>query len=499
MVAVFGLMALSGALPASSDRYSLGLGCTRPWSPTPAPPHKRSSKAGSAAAYESINMTSRVNTQFGIGYEVWWQTLVSWSSPEAQPVLGKYSSLDPSVIAQHAAWITGAGIDFIMVDLSNSLSEVALSGLDELLKVYATLDSHPKVTILLSTFTNGTLEQKAELVKTRYMSNATYNSMFLQYKGKPLLTYFTGPTFSLPPDYTNPDYTVRFMGAFQEITLNPAGTWSWVNRQPIVDGTVSNISGFSASGFQGWNADPAWHLADGLYASSEPAANGTQQSGNITSPPFTITADFIQFNSIGTDEFAQAGLKQEDTRNIFLLEDADTGEILKSASPPGSTTTFFLRQWNVRSLKGREVIFRAVNNGNSAPSGLGWFAFYGLQQLENEFMTSAASTSGNEFYGADADWDSHFRYYGATLVYNMQAVFDSEPDIALVQQWNEFGSPDQYSVEASNDMEPTEVTKLAGAWSDGWGYYYLNLTTELIRQYRQGSSFPAVMLDTRYP
>lgn len=74
-----------------------------------------------------------------------------------------------------------------------------------------------------------------------------------------------------------------------------------------------------------------------------------------------------------------------------------------------------------------------------------------------------------------------------------------EPDVALLLQWNEFGSPDQYGVEASNDMEPTTITKLAGADSDGWGDYYLNLTTELIQQYRLGNLFPSVLLDTRYP
>jgi len=32
-----------------------------------------------------------------------------------------------------------------------------------------------------------------------------------------------------------------------------------------------------------------------------------------------------------------------------------------------------------------------------------------------------------------------------------------------------------------------------------WGSYYLDLVTELSKQYRSGVGFPAVMLDTRYP
>jgi len=455
------------------------------------------------------NTTNRSHTMFGIGYEVWWKTLVNWTDPEATPVLGEYSSLDPMVISQHAEWISGAGIDFILVDLSNSETDIAVSGLDELLTVYMNITKHPKISILLDAFSPGTLGAKADLVKN-YTSNPQYSSMFFEYKGKPLIIYYTGPTSLTPPNYTNPDFTVRFMGAFQEVELNPVGTWAWLDRTPIVDGPVTNVSDFGKNGLSGWTADPAWHLTQGkyvsepdkyfpsvMYASSEPINNGTQRTGNITSPPFTITENAIQFNAIGTDLHAQAGLAQFSIRNIFLLKDAQTGEILRSASAPGSIQAFYMRQWNVRDLKGREVVFEAVNNANTVPIDQGWFGFFGLAQIESEFISVASFTQGNE--NGSLNWDAHQRYYGATLVYNMNAVFKYEPDIALVQQWNEFGAPDQYSVEASDDMEPTTITDLAGADSDGWGYYYLNLTTELIRQYRLGNRFPAVTLDPRYP
>lgn len=459
-------------------------------------PHNGTYEIGSGAGDNS----TRCNTLFGVAYEVWWKTIVNWTSPEAMPVLGEYSSLNSSVITQHAELISDAGIDFILVDLSNSDSNIALSALDELVKVYATLDKHPQIAILLGTGTNGTLDSKADLIYNRYVGNSSYSSLFLQYKGKPLLTFFTGASFIAPPNYTNPKFTVRFVGAFQEITLNPGGEWSFTNRKPIVDGPLTNVTDFNQTGLSEWSADPAWHLTDGYYASTEAVNNGTQETGNITSNTFTVTENVIQFNAIGTDPAAQAGLGEFGLRNIFLLKDATTGTILRSASPPGSITTFFIRQWNVRDLVGREVVFEVVSNaGTSVAPTLGWTGFYGLAQVENEYMVVPAQTGGNEFYGSDDDWDAHMRYYGGTLIYNMAAVFNYEPDVALLLQWNEFGSPDQYGVEASNDMEPTTITKLAGADSDGWGDYYLNLTTELIQQYRLGNLFPSVLLDTRYP
>ena len=448
------------------------------------------------------NVTARANTKFGIGYEVWWKTIAEWQTPEAQPMLGNYSSLDTHVIEQHAEWLCGAGVDFIFADLSNSLTEIALSAVDKLFQVYSQLDSHPQVAFLLGTGTNGTLDQKADLIKNRYLTNATYKDISFQYQGNPLLVYYTGPTTAPPPLYSSPDFTVRFMGAFQEVTLNSFGAWAWLNRKPIVNGATTNLTNFSMSSFSGWHADPVWHmanLANVSYATSE-VINGTQQPGNITSPPFTITAGVLQFNAIGNDFYAESGTNLESARNIFLLKDASTGTVLRSASPPGSTIAFYLRQWNVRSLMGRQVVFEAVNNGYANPANSGWFGFNGLSLVSSEFMSTTSFVSGNENWGGTADdWDAHFRYFGATLVYNMQSVYSYEPDIALVQQWNEFGAPDQFNVEASNDMEPTMVNKLAGVNSDGWGFYYLNLTRDLISQYREGAAFPAVMLDTRYP
>ena len=450
-----------------------------------------------------VDGSRRSNSKFGIGYEVWWNTIVQWTSNEAEPVLGRYSSLNETVIKQHAEWIGGAGIDFVLADLSNSITEEALTGLDALFATYATMATHPEIVILLSTFENGTAEEKFQLVQDRYLSNSTYASMFVQYQGKPLLTFYTGASFTAPPaEYTNANFTVRFLSAFQEIVLNNFGAWAWVNRKPIVDGIVSNVSTFDSTGLDGWTADPTWHIAtigDAMYATSQVQGNGTQVAGNLTSPPFTINNSVVQFNAIGTDIGAQANARNVGSRNVYLLKDADSGEIYRAASPPGSDTTFFLRQWNVDDLIGKSVVFQAVNNGFSAPVGLNWFGFYGLACVTNEFMTVTAQLGGNEFYGSNADWDAHNRDFGATLVSNMQGVFDNQPDIVLVQQWNEFGAPDQYGVEQSSDMEPTVVNNQAGVYSDGWGYYYLNLTTELISQYRSGAGFPSVKLDTSYP
>ncbi len=114
-------------------------------------------------------------------------------------------------------------------------------------------------------------------------------------------------------------------------------------------------------------------------------------------------------------------------------------------------------------------------------------------------MVASVALPGNEAGGGGwLDWDAHLRCSGATLTRFMSAAFRFEPQVILIQQWNEFCAPDQYGVEASNDIEPTVVHGLDGRYSDGWDYYYLNLATKLIQQYRQGFRLPQVLLDTRY-
>ena len=466
-----------------------------------------SSSAASSTAW--VNSTRRADTLFGIGYEIWWDVFAYWKSDPtrqdvtAEPVLGYYNSSNATVLRQQAEWISDAGIDFVLVDFSNSLNDSVFVPFDVLFDVYSTMDKHPQISILLSTFTNGTLDEKIERAYGRYMSNQTRADMFVQYQGKPLVTFYTNPDPAPPPVYSNPDYTIRFMGALDEFTGSEYGAWSWLNRAPYVEGQPTNMTNFSApDGFDGWTADTIWSVSNvsGYIAANTQISNVTADSfGNLTSPPFTITEPAMQWMAYGADGNASPNPTKFNIRNVFALVDATTGEVLRTLSPPGSDETgFYLQQWNTRDLIGRNVTFVA--------NGYGWnsiepsaFGFTALQQVSSEFVSACTEIFGNGGGGVGSRWDTHTRLFGAYYVYQMLAVYDFEPDIALVQQWNEFIAPDEYSVESGNDMEPTKITNLAGVNSDGWGMYYLNLTQELISQYRAGAAFPAVMLDTRYP
>lgn len=501
---------------------AVAAGTALPAEAKPAPSLTSSAALGAPARARSRAVPRR-GTRIGIGYETWFDA-VGWGRPEAEPVLGHYSSQDRGVIRQHARWITYAGLDHILVDWSNNLggnwtngtAKKIIAGTDTLLDVYAGMKqgSRPDVTILVG-LDNGaagtaTFEEQIAQIKKKYLAKPEYRRMFVAHDGKPLLTVYTGARPTAPPTWSDPAFTVRWVGAFREIVLNPGGQWSWVDRVAYANGPETALANFAGDGLKGWTATGEWavstvktHQALRLdiqttAATSKPADGANQKVGTLTSPVFSVDERVISFNAIGFDMSSGSDLKSLDGRNVFLLRDARTKEILRSTTPPGDEDRFYVRQWNVADLVGRQVVFQAVNN--STAGGLtGWMGFTNLVQQRPEQMTAVVSNGGNEAPGAYLNWDAHNRNSGAYLVEMMSNAFDYEPEFLIVQQWNEFGRPDQYSVAGSNDIEPTKVTRLAGAKSDGWGYYYLKLVRDLVDQYRAGKPFPAVKLDTRYP
>ena len=463
-------------------------------------------------------LAARKKTLFGIGYETWFIPSVGgggWGNAEAMAVLGHYSSLDPKVIRQHARWIHDAGFDFILIDWSNNLGGNWTNGVAEgiigstlrLLAEYTHLKHRPKFALLLG-LDNGSCDTpefhtQIQRIEREILAKPEYARLWQHFDGKPLLAIFPEPSVGTPPAYLAPHFTVRFMGAFHEITLNPGGAWSWVDRTPIVNGPALSIFPFQDQSLRPWKTGAGWSLARhanmGVYATC-PKGSG----GALVSPPFTVTQRVITFNYSGVDYWVYANLrfpggKIPGGQDIFVLRDAATGAVLRSAFPPGMSQ-FTMRQWDVGDLIGRRVIFEAMAG---SPAGLpygGSLSFGGLSFTRNEQMVASVALGGNEAGGgAWLDWDAHLRCSGATLVQFMDAAFRYEPEVIMIQQWNEFAAPDQYGVEASNDIEPTVIHRLDGPYSDGWGYYYLDLVTKLIRQYRQGFRTPQVLLDTRYP
>jgi hypothetical protein len=90
------------------------------------------------------------------------------------------------------------------------------------------------------------------------------------------------------------------------------------------------------------------------------------------------------------------------------------------------------------------------------------------------------------------------RRNGATYLAEWNVALKARPQFLLINQWNEFagqkdgegygpkkdGYGDTYSIELSDDIEPTKLNGCGYRGCGGWGYYYLNLTKALMELYR---------------
>ncbi len=238
----------------------------------------------------------------GIDYEPWFTPLnVTWSTAEAIPLLGKYPSINPLVIRQHALWLDKMGINYILIDWSNNLwgknhwSQRApnvrelIHATTVLMKTYANMRRQgivtPQVTLLLGLI-NGpapasttALNEEMAWIYRNYVQNPRMAGLWLHYRHKPLIVLFNGmgPAFLAgklaggEPPINQRQFTVRWMGSqLQESpALVHAGYWSWM------DGSIRPIPTYNHGQCESLTITPAFFGKGGwLFPEARARDNG---------------------------------------------------------------------------------------------------------------------------------------------------------------------------------------------------------------------------------
>jgi hypothetical protein len=220
----------AGAADGQSDKLPPGV--------TPAPPQER---------------------RVSIGYALWHYDEAEWKTSWGHPVLGHYSSGDPAIMRKHGEWLSDAGVDFILVDWSNSLGADDRTGagnprqilLEQWTKVlfdtWCAMPRKPLISIMIgnpleaAAVSNGHLQAKADQVFEEYVKEPRYRALLEMYLGKPLLVVYVNtptPYQNGVPTWSDPRFTVRWMTGFVTDQLNLVldgeisrfGYWSWEDR-----------------------------------------------------------------------------------------------------------------------------------------------------------------------------------------------------------------------------------------------------------------------------
>ncbi len=206
-----------------------------------------------------VTPTPPAERRVAIAYSVWHEDQ-DWKKVWGAPARGFYRSDDPTIIRAHAEEVSGAGIDFFMLDATNDIGSDIRTGaglpyqrfeehsIATVFDVYAGLPRRPRLCFMVGyvphsdDLANGRVTAKASEIYDVYVSNPRYAPLLEMYNGRPLLIVY-GETPArwqngLPP-WSDPRFTVRFMTA--GLTQQPAlldgrvsrfGYWSWQDRGP---------------------------------------------------------------------------------------------------------------------------------------------------------------------------------------------------------------------------------------------------------------------------
>lgn len=100
-------------------------------------------------------------------------------------------------------------------------------------------------------------------------------------------------------------------------------------------------------------------------------AQGESGVGEIASPAFTLSVAKIRLKARGWD-----GRNGELGKNLFLLEDASTGQVLRKSEPPLGDEPQWI-EWDTADLKDRSVRIRLVDSNSD-----GSFAWMGIDEVD---------------------------------------------------------------------------------------------------------------------
>ena len=137
-----------------------------------------------------------------------WDRAKMWG----RPLLGDYRSDDEDALRQHAAWLTHAGVDYILIDWSNNCEFTYKNGCTRpdlrfiqdatktLFRVWSSITPRtPKIAIMIGSpeqaarytkHRGAALQEKADEVWELFV--APYRDLYFTYHGKPLLVDYVG-------------------------------------------------------------------------------------------------------------------------------------------------------------------------------------------------------------------------------------------------------------------------------------------------------------------
>jgi hypothetical protein len=203
--------------------------------------------------------------------------------------------------------------------------------------------------------------------------------------------------------------------------------------------------------------------------------------------------DFLTKNYLSNPEYKNQWLYYNGNPLVTVLfNPADPCKMLADRSKPVALDA---PQWTVRWMASQLQINHAESCGmwSWMDGSIRQLVTYHDHSPEDTVVTPSCFANGG-WLAASATGRDH----GAPYIQSWKVAFETRPKFIQIHQWNEFagqkegegygpdhhGYVDEYNLEGSDDIEPTQLKTCAYRGCGGWGYYYMNLTKALISLYR---------------
>jgi hypothetical protein len=193
-----------------------------------------------AADHPASSQISSASPTFGLWYTVWWTAddqFGHWSRCHRLPKRGKYTSGDPAVIADHYRQFRNLGVDFLIMDDTNSVGNDGGRINDNIRAWFDFMDARPasqRIPICIGG--GGEMRGGGRPAQSGaadfYAENWARRPSYFQMNGKPLLLVDTDDNYG-PGAWDDPRFTVRwaYNGDNHE-SIGRRQTWGWGSYHP---------------------------------------------------------------------------------------------------------------------------------------------------------------------------------------------------------------------------------------------------------------------------
>jgi hypothetical protein len=178
--------------------------------------------------------------QFGLWYTAWWTAddqFHHWRNCHRLPVRGRYSAGDPAVIKAHYATFRDLGVDFLIMDDTNSAGNDAGRINDNIRAWFDFMDAQPAANrIPICVAGGGEMRGGGKAAQQHaadfYWQAWAQRPSYLKLGGKPLVLVDTDKNFG-PGDWNDPRFTVRWAyNGDNHAAIARNQTWGWGSYAP---------------------------------------------------------------------------------------------------------------------------------------------------------------------------------------------------------------------------------------------------------------------------